>query len=65
MVVFKTFCCRSWKCQKPGHLAEDCLAMTSQGESSLSGKTHNQVVLSNVNEEFTVNLLLGNINLNV
>ncbi|KAK2994867.1 hypothetical protein RJ640_012830 [Escallonia rubra] len=32
-----------WKCQKPGHLAEDCLVMTSNCQSFSSGETSNQV----------------------
>ncbi|KAL9177923.1 hypothetical protein ABFS82_01G092100 [Erythranthe guttata] len=32
-----------WKCEKPGHLAEDCLVSTSRCESSAAGKTYNNV----------------------
>ncbi|KAK3039460.1 hypothetical protein RJ639_028042 [Escallonia herrerae] len=34
---------KGWKCQKPGHLAEDCLVITSNCQSFLSGETSNQV----------------------
>ncbi|KAK3041100.1 hypothetical protein RJ639_026897, partial [Escallonia herrerae] len=33
-----------WKCQKPGHLAEDCLVMTSNCQSFSSGETSNQLM---------------------
>ncbi|KAK9276244.1 hypothetical protein L1049_005775 [Liquidambar formosana] len=32
-----------WKCQRPGHLAEDCLVMTSNPQSSSSSWACNQV----------------------
>ncbi|CAI9755351.1 unnamed protein product [Fraxinus pennsylvanica] len=49
---------KCWKCQKPGHLPEDCLAMTSHGESSLSNKTHNQVaVIQNKSNNVSRDLL--------
>lgn len=35
----------SWKCQRPGHLADDCLAFTSISQSASSGETCSQVLL--------------------
>ncbi|KAI5655695.1 hypothetical protein M9H77_32882 [Catharanthus roseus] len=35
-----------WKCQKPGHLAEDCLVRTSKHQSLSSGETSTKVVLA-------------------
>ncbi|KAG8374738.1 hypothetical protein BUALT_Bualt10G0027100 [Buddleja alternifolia] len=34
-----------WKCEKPGHLAEDCLAMTSHCESSSDGEAYYRVAV--------------------
>ncbi|PIN12228.1 RNA helicase [Handroanthus impetiginosus] len=34
-----------WKCQKPGHLAEDCLVLTSHCESSRPGEAYNHVAM--------------------
>lgn len=34
----------SWKCQRPGHLADDCLSFTSISQSASSGETCSQVL---------------------
>ncbi|XP_075505745.1 uncharacterized protein LOC142542803 isoform X1 [Primulina tabacum] len=36
-----------WKCQKPGHLAEDCLANASHFESSSSGRLFKHALVQN------------------
>ncbi|XP_020550789.1 uncharacterized protein LOC105164316 isoform X2 [Sesamum indicum] len=37
-----------WKCQKPGHLSEDCLVSTSHCESSPAGEAYNRVFFHDV-----------------
>ncbi|KAL0312894.1 UNVERIFIED_CONTAM: putative ATP-dependent RNA helicase DDX59 [Sesamum radiatum] len=36
-----------WKCQKPGHLAEDCLVSVPHCESSPAGEAYNHVAVQN------------------
>ncbi|KAK4435018.1 putative ATP-dependent RNA helicase DDX59 [Sesamum alatum] len=43
-----------WKCQKPGHLAEDCLVSTSHCESSPAGEAYNHVLFHDVNGNFAI-----------
>ncbi|KAL0329562.1 UNVERIFIED_CONTAM: putative ATP-dependent RNA helicase DDX59 [Sesamum radiatum] len=43
-----------WKCQKPGHLAEDCLVLTSHCESGPAGETYNRVLFHDVNRNFAI-----------
>lgn len=50
-------CCCSWKCHKPGHLAEDCLTSTSHWEANPAGKAYNHVICHDVNENLDINLL--------
>ncbi|KAA8522232.1 hypothetical protein F0562_012905 [Nyssa sinensis] len=38
-----------WKCQKPGHLPEDCLVMTSNRQSLCSDETCNQAAIGQKN----------------
>ncbi|PIN10046.1 RNA helicase [Handroanthus impetiginosus] len=38
-----------WKCQKPGHLAEDCLVLTSHCESNRPGEAYNHVFFHDIN----------------
>ncbi|KAL0395259.1 UNVERIFIED_CONTAM: hypothetical protein Slati_4492100 [Sesamum latifolium] len=43
-----------WKCQKPGHLAEDCLVSTSHCESGPAGEAYNRVLFHDVNGNFAI-----------
>ncbi|XP_059657529.1 uncharacterized protein LOC132304044 isoform X2 [Cornus florida] len=40
---------KCWKCQRPGHLPEDCLVVTSDRQSLCIGETYNQVALGQKN----------------
>ncbi|KAL0331463.1 UNVERIFIED_CONTAM: hypothetical protein Sangu_1691800 [Sesamum angustifolium] len=43
-----------WKCQKPGHLAADCLVLTSHCESGPAGEAYNCVLFHDVNGNFAI-----------
>lgn len=50
---------RCWKCQRPGHLADDCLTLTFNPRSVSSGETCSKVAISQKESSFISRDLLG------
>ncbi|KAJ9706891.1 hypothetical protein PVL29_002048 [Vitis rotundifolia] len=48
-----------WKCQRPGHLADDCLVMTSNSQSPCLSQTRNKVPMGQNKSTFISRDLLG------